>query len=426
MSSTGLSLVVAVSDILSYGGDREPRRRRGRRRLAVVACCAAVALGAALVWYLPRHHGGQPDSVSPGPCPAAEAAGPAAQGAGSAAGAPDPLPTQPALMTGQPLPPADSVRVLLGGQRRAWLLLPSGRTEPVRGLPAGGNGYLVPLAGGWATQPSPPDTGCAPSAPPVYYIADGSPAATRIGVADDIAPAAAAGAVWLVSYQPGAVMSTAAGTAQEVSVAGAVLGPPLTLPAGYVIDQETRAGLLLVQEQAGSGPVRYELWDPDTGRVTQSFTHVLAASPTEVAWMPACAASCSVRVLELPGGQTRQISLPGRSTAWAGAFSPDGGLLALQVTAGVTAGGRAAATRLMVATVATGQLTAVPGTTLGGHIGVAFGWQPGGRLIADVSAEVRGQPEWQIAVWQPGDPRLSTALVQVPGQTWPVVAEAPY
>ena len=55
--------------------------------------------------------------------------------------------------------------------------------------------------------------------------------------------------MWLISYRPGADMSTAAGTAQQVSVTGATLGPRLRLPAGYVIDQATRAGLLLAPER---------------------------------------------------------------------------------------------------------------------------------------------------------------------------------
>ena len=170
-------------------------------------------------------------------------------------------------------------------------------------------------------------------------------------------------------------MSTAVGNAQEISVTGATLGPRLRLPAGYMIDQGTRAGLLLVQELAGSSPVRYELWDPGTRQVTRSFVNLIAAGPAEIAWMPGCTAGCRVHVLGLPGGRVEQISLPGRSKPYDGAFSPDGRLLALLVTARVTRAGRAAATRLMVATVAGGRITAVPGTTVGSGNGVAFGWQ---------------------------------------------------
>jgi hypothetical protein len=155
--------------------------------------------------------------------------------------------------------------------------------------------------------------------------------------------------------------------------------------------------------------------------------NLIAASPAEIAWMPGCTAGCRVHMLDLPGGRAGEISLPGRSTAYEGAFSSDGRLLALLVTAKVTAAGRAAATRLMVATVATGRVTAVPGTTVGSGNGVAFGWQAGShQLIADVTVETPGQPEWQIAVWRPGDARLSTALVRTADEAWPVIDQGPY
>jgi len=346
-------------------------------------------------------------------------------------------------MTGQPLPRDASLWLLLAGHSPAWLSVPTGRNEPIRGLPRSGNGYqLIRIAGGWAAQPFPADDvwcgdNCAPGPLPVYYVADGSPVASRIGSADFTAPAATGGALWLVSYRRGADMSTAVGNAQEVSVTGATLGPRLKLPAGYVIGQGTRAGLLLVQAVAGSSPVRYELWDPGTRRVTRSFVNLIAASPAEIAWMPGCpldftalparTAGCRVHVLDLPGGRVEEISLPGRSTAYDGAFSPDGRLLALLVTARVTAAGRAAATRLMVATVATGRITAVPGSTVGSGNGVAFGWQAGShRLMADVGVGTADQPEWQIAVWQPGDARLSTALARAPYESWPVIDQGPY
>lgn len=228
--------------------------------------------------------------------------------------------------------------------------------------------------------------------------------------------------------RPGADMSTAAGAAQEISVTGATLGPRLRLPAGYMIDQGTRAGLLLVQEQQqGSSPFRYELWDPGTRRVTRSFVNLIAASPAELAWMPGCTARCRVQVLDLSGGRVQEIALPGRSKSYQGAFSPDGQLLALLVTARVTADGQAATIRLMVATVASGRITAVPGTTVGSGNGVDFGWQAGShRLIADVGVGSTEQAEWQVAVWQPGDARLSTALGRASNESWPVIDEGPY
>jgi len=417
-----------VSDIISSGRDREPRRRWRRWQLAVAAAGLAVALAATLTWYLPglRPHGART-------APRAAGSNPARQGdSGVAVPAPPSLPVKPVQMTGQPLPASAHLWLLLGGYRPAWLSVATGRTEPIRGLPGRSHGYqLIRIAGGWAAQPFPgydaSCANCAPRPPPAYYIADGSRTASRIGAADFTAPAAVPGALWVITYQRGADMAAAAGTAQEVSVTGAALGPRLRLPAGFVIDQGTRAGLLLVQEQAGSGPVRYELWDPGTRRVTRSFVNLIAASPAEIAWMPGCTAGCRVHVLHLPGGQAGEISLPGRSHSYDGAFSPDGRLLALLVTARISASGWPAATRLMVATVATGRITAVPGTTVGSRVGVSFGWQAGShRLIADVPAGVVGQYEWQIAVWRPGAARLSVALARTPDGSWPVIDQGPY
>lgn len=329
-------------------------------------------------------------------------------------------------MVGGPLPRGTTVWLPLGGDRPAWLSVATGQAEPIRGLP--GNSYqLIRIAGGWAALPFPVvNASCATCASrllPVYYVADGSRAASRVGAADFVAPAVTGGALWLVSYRPGADMSVAAGTAREVSVTGSAPGPPLRLPAGYVIDQATRAGLLLVPELTGSGAVRYELWDPGTRRVTRSFENVIAASPAEIAWMPGCTAGCRVRVLDLPGGRAQEISLPGRSQAYQGAFSPDGRLLALLVTARIAAGGRAAATRIVVAVVASGRLMAVPGTTVGSGNGVSFGWPAGsGRLVADVSL----QDGWQIAVWRSGEARLSVAIARAPDGSWPVVDQGPY
>jgi len=335
-------------------------------------------------------------------------------------------------MTGQPLPRAASVWLLLGGHNPAWLFAATGRTQPIRGLPRRGNSYqLIRIAGGWAAQPFPVSNAscanCAPRSLPVYYVADGSRVASRIGSAGLTAPAATPGALWLVSYRRGADMSTAAGNAQEVSITGATLGPRLRLPAGYVIDRGTRAGLLLVQERAGSHQFRYELWDPGTRRVTRSFVDLIATSPAEIAWMPGCTAGCRVHVLHLPGGRVREIALPGRTKSYEGAFSPDGRLLALLVTARTTAAGRVAAVRLVVATVASGQITAVPGSTVGSYNGVNFGWQAGShRLIADVAMDTPQLPEWQIAVWRPGDARLSTVLARAPYDSWPVIDQGPY
>jgi len=340
-------------------------------------------------------------------------------------------PVKPDRMTGQPLARDISLPLLLGGHGPAWFQVATGQADPILGLPRSSNGYqFIRISGGWAAQPFPVDPGCdncAPGPLPVYYLADESRVASRVGTADFAVPAAIRGALWLVSYRRGADLRTAAGRAQEVSVTGAALGPRLELPAGYAIDQETRAGLLLVREAAGSGPVRYELWDPGTRRAERSFVNLIATSPAEIAWAD-CIEGCQVHVMDLASGSSRQFPLPRQSTAYAGAFSPDGRFLALLVTARITATGQAAAIRLTVATVASGQLTAVPGTMVGSGNGVSFGWRAGShQLIADLASDTPGQSEeWQIAVWQPGDARLSTTLVRIPENSWPVIDQGPY
>jgi hypothetical protein len=342
-------------------------------------------------------------------------------------------PRKPARMTGQPLPREAGVRLMLGGRRPAWFWVTTGKTEAIRGLPRRDNGYqLIRVVGAWAALPFPGNGvscgNCVPRPMRAYYIADGSREANRLGTADFVAPAATTGAVWLVSYHAGAVMAATRATAQEFSASGAALGPRRMLPRGYSIDQGTAAGLLLVPELAGKGAVPYRLWEPGTRRASRSFQNVIAASPGQIAWMPVCTARCFVHVLNLDSGKGGVIALPGRSQAYAGAFSPDGRLLALQVTAKVGANGRTEATRLVVAAVAGGRLTAVPGTTIGAGIGVDFGWQAGsGPLVADVGLQDAAlQDGWQVAVWRPGAARLYVAVTRAPTGSWPVVGPGPY
>jgi hypothetical protein len=405
-----------MSDTVESGGwPRPPRWVRAIAGVATVAVLAGV-----VVARTGPHRSGQASAVS---SPAESG-----NGGGRHLGGLRMLPRRPARMAGLPLPRGAGLRLVLGGGRPAWLWVPTGRTEPIRGLPHRGNGYqLFRIAGGWAALPFPGNgsscSNCAPRPMPVYYIADGSPEARRMGAADLVAPAAAKGAVWLVSYRTGADMSASVGTAQQFSVSGAALGPHRRLPRGYVIDRGTTSGLLLLPEQPGAGVVRYRLWEPGTRRVSRTFQNVIAASTREIAWTPACTARCAVHVTQLPGGHDHLIPLPGRSQAYGGAFSPDSRLLALLVTARVGADGQAAANRLAVADVASARLTAIPGTTVGSGKGVDFGWLPGSdQLVADVGL----QQAWQVALWRPGGTYLHVAVTQVPAGSWPVLDPGPY
>ena len=414
-----------MSDTVEFGGWPRPPRW-----VWVIAGVAAVAVLVGLVVaHTGRHRA----------APASAVTSPATPGNGGLQMLP-----KPARMAGRPVPRDAGLRLVLGGRRPAWLWVSTGRTAPIRGLPRPDNGYqLFRVAGGWAALPWPGyDTSCPNCAPrpmPVYYVADGSREASRLGTADFVAPAANTDALWLVSYRAGALMPTTAGIAQEVSVSGAALGPRrgweggggavarggkrISLPAGWVIDQGTSSGLLLAPEVTRASVVRYQLWAPATRRVSHSFPNVIAVSAGEIAWAPACTPRCAVRVLSLNGGPGRVIPLAGRIQAYAGAFSPDGRLLALQVATGVVAHGRATASRLVVADVASGRLTAVPGTTVGSGISVAFDWQGGGdQLVAGVGRH----GGWQVAVWRPRDAHLYVASPRAPAGSWPVIGPGPY
>src|SRR5260221_1518167 len=237
---------------------------------------------------------------------------------------------------------------------------------PTGGLPLATAGYVFArVGGGWAVQPGlaagPGCGGCGARPSPVYFLADRAMSATLVGTADRVAPAAESGAVWLTSYPAGAgpcgaMRGGRVGSARKVSAPGDPLGPRLTLPAGFVIDEATDRGLLLMPAVlAGAAPM-YELWNPATARVVRRFGTVLAASASRIAWT-GCAARCLVHVLELATGRTTHIELPSDSSAAGGAFSQDGRFLALELSFGNGGNGGAVATQLEVASLPGGRLS---------------------------------------------------------------------
>ena len=193
---------------------------------------------------------------------------------------------------------------------------------------------------------------------------------------------------------------------------GAPAGAQLRLPAGYLIDRATDRGLLLAAAAQGQGAASFELWDPATSRAGRAFTGVVAASAGEIAWTPRCAAVCQVQVLDLGTGRQTTVTLPGVSSAASGAFSPDGSLLALEVSFYNGGDGGQLATQLDVASAASGRVTVVPGTWVSSDALAGFGWPAAGNtLIAELSFTTRVQ----VASWQPGTARLAVAAIR-PGQ----------
>jgi len=395
-----------MRDILGQGGERAARPWAWR---LVVAAAVVLVAAVVLIEHLPGH-----PSRPARPGPARAAAGPAP---GSAESVPA---DEPDGISGQTLPWDASVRLPVTGRRPVWFWPATGRTRPIGGLPDDASGYLfIRVPGGWAVQPDPavaaarPGCGsCAGAPQPVYFLSEPAPAATPVGLADDVAPGAATGTVWLTSYPTGADLGTAAGTAREVSVTGGAPGPQVRLPAGYVVVQGTRRGLLLAPATQHPGTAAYRLWDPAAPGVSRTFDGVIAASPGEIAWAPPCSPACRVQVLDLATGRRTAITLPQGSSAANGAFSPDGAFLALEVSFYNGGDAGALALQLDVASMSSGRLTAVPGTWVSSDALAGFGWPAAGdTLIAELSFTTKVQ----LASWRPGAARLAVAATK-PGQ----------
>ncbi len=389
-----------MPDTLSQGGDREPGPWPRRVAVAAVLVLAAVVI----VQHLPRS---RPSPARPGRA-AATVTAPAAT-----SGAAEPAPAEvPDGITGPALSWPGGLRLPATGQRPAWLWPGTGQMAPIGGLPPQRSGYeFIRAAGGWAIQAGPGvQAGCGTCAGPrraVYFLADRAQSVTRVGLADAVAPGAA-GALWLTSYPPGADPRTAVGTAREVSITGAPLGPQLRLPAGYLIEQATDRGLLLAPVAPRPGTMAYWLWDPAAPRASRTFDAVIAASTTQIAWTPPCATRCRVQVVNLATGRQVTAELPdGRSAANA-AFSPDGRFLAVEVSFSNEADDGGQAVQLELVSTVSGRLTAVPGTSLSSDALISFGWPASSdSLVAELSFITKVQ----LTSWRPGAARLAVAVL---------------
>jgi hypothetical protein len=382
--------------------------------LAVIAALAVV-VAVLVVSHLPAH---RPPPARAARSEASARGAPPAPVTGSAAGQ-----ALPDGLIGRVLPLDGQLRLPVTGRQPSWYWPATGRRELIGGLPPEPSGYLFTrVGGGWAVQPgfaaqpgqsAQPGCGACAGAPaPVYFLSGSASSVTRAGTANRVAPGVTAGSLWLTSYQPDSDPGTAAGTAREVSASGAALRPPVRLPVGYVVARGTGKGLLLAPASPRPGMTAYRLWDPAGTRLGRSFAAVIAASATEIAWAPPCAKSCRLHVLDLAAGRDTTVALPAGSSAANGAFSPDGSLLALQVSTGPGGDGGGLAMQLDVASAATGRLTVVPGTWVSSDALVGFGWPASGdSLVAELSFTTKVQ----VAAWQPGAARIAVAAIG-PGQ----------
>jgi hypothetical protein len=384
-----------VPDTLSLGGERGPGPWPRRVVTVVVLVLAAVVV----VTHLPqsRHSPARPTRAAATVTAPVAASGPAAV---------------PDGVTGPALPWPGRIRLPADGRRPAWFMPGTGQIVPIGGLPPQPSGYqFIPAAGGWAIQAGAGTQAdcdsCAGSRRAVYFLAYDARSVTRVGMADAVAPSAP-GALWLTSYPPAADPGTAAGTAQEVSIAGAPLGPQLRLPRGYLIEQATDRGLLLAPVAPPPGTIAYQLWNPAVRQASRTFDAVIAASTTQVAWTPPCAARCRVQVVNLATGRQVTAQLPAGRSAASGAFSPDGRFLAVETSFSTEADDGGEAVQLELMPVASGRLMAVPGTWLSSDALISFGWPASSDSLV---AELGFTTKVQLVSWHPDAARLAIAVL---------------
>jgi hypothetical protein len=390
-----LLAVRSVPDTLSLGGERGPGPWPRRLAVAAVLVLAAVMIAQ----HLPRSRHSR---ARPVPAAATVTAPVAVSGAEAV----------PDGITGAGLPWPSGLRLPADGQQPVWFWPGTGHLVPIGGLPPLPSGYqFIPAAGGWAIQASSgTQNGCDSCAGPeraVYFLADGAQSVTRVGLADAVAPSVA-GALWLTSYPPDADPRTSAGTAQEVSVAGAALGPRLRLPAGYLIEQATDRGLLLAPVAPRPGTIAYQLWNPAAPQAGRTVDAVIATSATQIAWTPPCAARCGVQVVNLATGRQITAELPAGMSAASAAFSPDGRFLAVEASFTTEADDGGQAVQLELVSVASGHLMAVPGTWISSDALISFGWPASSDNLV---AELGFTTKVQLMSWHPGAARLAIAVL---------------
>jgi hypothetical protein len=320
---------------------------------------------------------------------------------------------EPDGITGQILSWPGGLRLPATGERPVWFWPATGQVLPIGGLPPQRSGYqFTRAAGGWAVQANPgAQAGCGSCAGrqrAVYFLADSGRSATRAGLADAVAPGVP-GTLWLTSYPPDAAPRTAAGVAREVSIAGRQLGPQFRLPAGYLIEQGTSRGLLLVPMASRAGTIADRLWDPAAPQASRTFDGVIAASATQIAWSPSCVARCRVQVLNLATGRRAAAELPAASSVANAAFSPDGSSLVIQVSFSDNTANGARAVQLERVSLASGRLTTVPQTWVSSDALIGFGWPASSdNLVAEFSFTTKVQ----LASWHPGASRLAIAVLR--------------
>jgi len=333
----------------------------------------------------------------------------------------------PAKLAGLPMPAGTNLRLLLdaapkrtGLGQAAWYSTATRQREPIAHLPAA-NWVFNRVGGGWSVITSRQSSPCAAyqcAGPPrqVYFIADGSLTATRIGAGFWVLASGRDGAVWLVSYPRSTDnIRTTPARIQLVSTTGQPLSPRYRLPAAYLVVGGGVGNYLLLTPVRSRPPYASELWDPRTGQVVRRVDNPFAAGPGQIAWSPGCR-GCHAQVLNVSTGKS--VAIPIHGGQLSGFFSDDGRLLAMQPVNGDGP--------LSVFDTQTRALNVIPGTALRFSEAESFSWQNGGhRLIVLAEPGNSFSDTAQLGYWDPGDTRLRVATIRITGGLGVVVTAYP-
>ena len=144
-----------------------------------------------------------------------------------------------------------------------------------------------------------------------------------IGTADLVAPAVDVNALWLTSYFP-----TANNVTAPVAWRGRSAPPALNWRrrSGFrAPPSSTRQPIAACcwSRPAGSPGTRStRSGTRRLGKAIRTFDNVIAASATEIAWTPGCAATCRLQVLDLATGRQTAVGLPAGSSASGASVQP--------------------------------------------------------------------------------------------------------
>jgi hypothetical protein len=270
--------------------------------------------------------------------------------------------------------------------------LPGRRFETDRGL-IRRDGTVVAVHGGTA------------------WVSTGAPgaAATRLGPASYALAGTDPRRVWLVEETGDPERWF---RAREVRVGGSARpARPLargTLPLNRRPVAAAPGGLLLDVAGPGGG---LAVWDPRTGRLrnrfdTRSPVTVVAVSGGTVAWVEAT----TLHLGDLAGGRPRVVAAPAGSDGFApaGAFSPDG-----RVLAAITEVGFAARPALALVRLDRGQAVRVDGSegALADRCSPCVAWAPAGDWVFFN----RLGPGFGIGAYRLGHPSAARIPLDVPG-----------